>query len=313
MLGYSSPTPRSSVVFHALPLLLVAVLVGCGGCASTPPEPAGSPANTPIERGSDSQTRPDALPPSDALIDAEVATVGWDRASNSPVVLLRSAAGRVVPIWIGLAEAQAIGRALHGIEPPRPMTHDLMANVLTSLDAELLAVTVSDLRDGVYYGWLELQVRGETGSRWVDTRPSDALALALRTGAAIRLATALVDDRQPFDFLPPEGPEQVVRAAGLTVVTPSAGARSELDLPASGGVLVTAVRGSAADAGIEVGDLIIALDGETIDRPLQLLDAVEDRAPGDALDVTFLRDGVERTVRVFPGLDTATDEPADIA
>ena len=110
--------------------------------------------------------------------------------SDGPVVLLRLPEARALPIWIGHAEARAIERLLHQQPFPRPLTHDLMAGLVGALDAEVHHVRVRSLRaDGVYLGAVALQ--SPDGPRVVDARPSDAIALALRTGAPIYVADTL--------------------------------------------------------------------------------------------------------------------------
>jgi len=101
--------------------------------------------------------------------------------SNQPIVLLKESGGdRYLPIWIGAVEATAIAFAQQGVVPARPLTHDLMRDVLGALNVQLQQVRITDLRDGVFYAELHL-----TGGVEVSARPSDAIALALRTGTPI--------------------------------------------------------------------------------------------------------------------------------
>jgi bifunctional DNase/RNase len=97
----------------------------------------------------------------------------------------------VVPIFIGLVEAAAIVRAERGLRPPRPMTHELLTDLMTASGGALVQVVIDDLREGVYYATVQLRVHG-TRLVWVDARPSDALALALRHTVPIRLGPAVV-------------------------------------------------------------------------------------------------------------------------
>jgi bifunctional DNase/RNase len=104
--------------------------------------------------------------------------------SNNPVVLLVDEEETVaLPIWIGQAEAMAIAMRLQGVQPPRPMTHDLLQNVLNQLSATVTRIVVSDVRDATYFAEIHLARNGATVV--VDSRPSDAIALALRAGAPI--------------------------------------------------------------------------------------------------------------------------------
>ena len=123
------------------------------------------------------------------MIEMTVEGIGID-PSNNPLVLLRDAERTVfVPIWIGPAEAVSIQMELDEKQPQRPMTHDLMTNVLRELGATLVRVTVNDFSDSVYYASLHVQVgRNSDNLQEIDARPSDAIALALRAKAQILVA-----------------------------------------------------------------------------------------------------------------------------
>jgi len=109
--------------------------------------------------------------------------------SNSPIVLLRESEGsRYLPIWVGAVEATAIAYAQQGVVPPRPLTHDLMGQVIAALGAELTLVRITALKDGVYYAELVFASGVE-----VSARPSDAIALAVRAGVRIVGAEEVLD------------------------------------------------------------------------------------------------------------------------
>src|SRR3954469_10117432 len=111
----------------------------------------------------------------------ECVGVGVEMPSTQPIVLLKETDGdRYLPIWIGAVEATAIAFAQQGVVPARPLTHDLLKDVLEATGAALTAVTITDLRDGVYYPDLQF-ASGVT----VSARPSDAIALAMRSGTTI--------------------------------------------------------------------------------------------------------------------------------
>lgn len=114
----------------------------------------------------------------------ELVGVRIELPTNQPIVLLREADGpRYLPIWIGATEATAIAFALEGVEPQRPLTHDLLRDVTAGLDASIDRVVVNDLRDGIYYA--DLVLARDSGEVVISSRPSDAIALAARTEARL--------------------------------------------------------------------------------------------------------------------------------
>lgn len=119
--------------------------------------------------------------------------ISFDMVGKQPVVLLKTAEGeRFLPIWIGHAEAGAILAKLQDNEPPRPMTHDLLTNLVQELDAEVVRITVTELREGTFYALITLRRAGAEID--VDSRPSDAIALAVRAAAPIFVADEVIDD-----------------------------------------------------------------------------------------------------------------------
>jgi bifunctional DNase/RNase len=118
------------------------------------------------------------------LIRMEIKGLLMDPVSNMPVVILRDRDdGLFLPIWVGLFEANAIALEMEKIATPRPMTHDLLKNVLGELGARVERIVINDLKDNTFYARIHL-VRGE-GKLEIDSRPSDAIALALRSRAEI--------------------------------------------------------------------------------------------------------------------------------
>ncbi len=126
------------------------------------------------------------------MVEMELLAVQVEMPSNSPVMLLRETTGpgRVLPVVIDTPEAQAIYRGIERIRMARPLTHDLMASLLGELGAEVTKVTVTELRDRTFFAEIELEVAGET--KVVSARPSDAVALAVRTGARIFAAEEVI-------------------------------------------------------------------------------------------------------------------------
>lgn len=124
----------------------------------------------------------------------EVVGVRVEMPSNQPILLLKESDGsRFLPIWVGASEASAIAFAQQGVEPPRPLTHDLMREIVERLDATLTAVHLTEMRDGVFYANLILRT-GESSATTISARPSDAIALALRTHSNILATSELLDE-----------------------------------------------------------------------------------------------------------------------
>jgi bifunctional DNase/RNase len=119
--------------------------------------------------------------------------VSFDLVGKQPIVLLKTADGnRFLPIWIGHAEAAAILMKLQGASTPRPMTHDLMTDMLEQLDAEVLRITVTELRDNTFYASITVQQNGSELE--IDSRPSDAIAIAVRSEVPIYAAEHVIEE-----------------------------------------------------------------------------------------------------------------------
>jgi len=232
-------------------------------------------------------------------VPVELSTIGLDGRTGTPIVVLRDPeSGGVLPVWIGAMEAQAIALVLHGVIPPRPMTHDLMAKLITELRAEVEEVVVTDLRLNTYFGVVRLRVAGERRIREIDSRPSDALALALRTGAPILVARHILAMAPEFEFIAPEGPNQVVQALGMTVVVATPSLRKEFRLGDQRGVVVTSAFGVARDKGMRRGDLVREVNGKAVVEPAAFFDAVRATPPRAQVRITYWRDGDTRTIEV---------------
>ncbi|MGH2757145.1 MAG: bifunctional nuclease family protein [Actinomycetota bacterium] len=127
-----------------------------------------------------------------------------DPITNMPIVILRDKDGqRVLPIWVGVFEANAIALQIENVATPRPMTHDLLRNVIHDLRAEIRKIVVSDLKENTFYALIHLEINGEPLA--VDARPSDAIALALRARAPIYVEDRVIDSAKTIDFVPDKG------------------------------------------------------------------------------------------------------------
>jgi bifunctional DNase/RNase len=127
------------------------------------------------------------------MVEMVIYGVSFDLVGKQPIVLLKTADGnRFLPIWIGHPEAAAILMKLQNASTPRPMTHDLVAEILGQLNIELVRITVTDLRENTYFAQITVQQDGSEIE--VDSRPSDAIALAIRADAPIFAAESVIEE-----------------------------------------------------------------------------------------------------------------------
>lgn len=129
------------------------------------------------------------------MVEVDVAFISFDQHVNTPIVVLKdktAAAKRMLVIWIGPSEAGAIQSKITGEEAVRPMTHDLMKNLIENLQGEVASVCVHAVEDGTYFGQVTLHADGQTID--IDARPSDAIALALRFEAPIYVAEEVIEE-----------------------------------------------------------------------------------------------------------------------
>ncbi len=134
------------------------------------------------------------------LVEMKIFGLAVDERTQSPILILKDKEEkRVLPIWIGSSEAFAIALAISGITPPRPLTHDLLLDVVTALGAKLSRVVISGLKESTFYALLHIE-RGEVETYVVDARPSDSVALALRAKCGIILS----EEIETFDLEMPE-------------------------------------------------------------------------------------------------------------
>ncbi|HEX7117382.1 MAG TPA: bifunctional nuclease family protein [Longimicrobiales bacterium] len=152
------------------------------------------------------------------MIEVTVQSLGLDRSSNTPVVILQEKAGtRVLPIWIGPSEASAIAMELAGMKFSRPLTHDLFGSVISGLGGSLQRVLITRVVENTYFAELIIRRGSELFS--IDARPSDSIAIALRLGATIYTSDELLDDNtieiaEASEFEPAEDATDAEQAQG---------------------------------------------------------------------------------------------------
>ena len=132
------------------------------------------------------------------MIEMNIKGLMVDPITNMPIIILRDSEGqKVLPIWVGVFEANAIALQIENIQTPRPMTHDLLRNIIQDLQASVDKIVVCDLKENTFYALIHL--RTPAGPVAIDARPSDAIALALRARAPIFVEESVIDNAKPFD------------------------------------------------------------------------------------------------------------------
>jgi bifunctional DNase/RNase len=199
-----------------------------------------------------------------AFVETRVKTIVVDPNSQSPVVVLETVTDkRPLPIWIDFPEARAIAMELEQIKSPRPLTHDLIRNLLQKLGANLQRATITDLRNNTYIALLSLNVKGQDVE--IDCRPSDAIAVALRMKAPIFASAQVLAKSKP---LPPQSGRaphaQTKMGIQAQDLTPELA--KLFDSQEQRGVLVAAVAlaSPAMRAGLERGDIITKVNGKAL-------------------------------------------------
>ena len=135
------------------------------------------------------------------MIEMNIKGLMVDPITNMPIIILRDSEGqKVLPIWVGVFEANAIALQIENIQTPRPMTHDLLRNIIQDLQATVDRIVVCDLKENTFYAMIHLMTAN--GPVAIDARPSDAIALALRTRAPIFVEDTVIDNAKTFDPVP---------------------------------------------------------------------------------------------------------------
>jgi len=146
------------------------------------------------------------MPSRDDMVEMKVEGLVFDPVTNTPIIILKDSAGeKSLPIWVGYPEATAIALEMESVATPRPMTHDLIKNLLQALRAKVNHIIVNDLKNNTFYALISITFNG--GSLDVDSRPSDAIAVALRVKAPIYVMQNVLENAKTFDASTAEQPE----------------------------------------------------------------------------------------------------------
>lgn len=224
-------------------------------------------------------------------VKVEVSSVGIDREGLPYVMLEDSASGRALPIMIGESEAQNIAEELHGLNPGRPLTYDLIKNILASTGNHVDRVEVNDLRDQTYFAIILL----DNGRHSVDSRPSDAIAVALATNAPIYVSARLLESGAT-DVNSPERTPLAVHGLGLTLQELSPDIAHYFAAKADSALLVADVSSEAVRAGVARGDLLTAIGPAQVHNFKDFSHDMAQLGAGQMVKVTLERDGHSRSV-----------------
>ena len=224
-------------------------------------------------------------------VEMTVRTIVLDPLSETPVVLLESSRQKkTLPIWIGNEEATSIALELKKVPIPRPNTHDLIRNILQGLGAVIQRITITDLRNDIYYATITLKLKGQDFQ--IDSRPSDAIAVALRMKAPIFASGKVLASAKPLPTL--EKPTDNLRKTlGIQAQDLTPELASLFDLKTKAGILVADVDlGSpASEANVQRGDVILKVNDKSLHQAAELESLLRGMKTGAALKMEMLRKG----------------------
>lgn len=233
-----------------------------------------------------------------AALEMKVRRVMLDPSAKTPtavVILENIKEKKLMPIWIGSEEATSIAIELENVAAPRPNAHDLIRNILQGLGAMLQRITITDLRNNIYYASITLKLKGQEFQ--IDSRPSDAIAVALRMKAPIFASTQVLAKAKQLPS-PERSKEDLRKIMGIHVQDLTPELASLFDLQIKMGVLVADIElGSlASEAGVQRGDIILKLNDRTIQRVGDVESFLQGAKRPSQVRVEVLRKGKTTTV-----------------
>jgi bifunctional DNase/RNase len=235
------------------------------------------------------------------VVEMKVKTVVIDPNAQSPVVVLEAVAAKeFLPIWIDVPEARAISMELEQVKTPRPLTHDLIRNILNALGAKVSRVTITDLLNNTYIATISMAIKGQESQ--IDSRPSDAIAIALRMKAPIYVSLQVIEKSKPA-VGPTNRADQTQKRLGVLGIwaqelTPELA--KLMDSQSARGVVITdIITGSAAmKADIQRGDIITKLNDQPIPNTAALETILQAINTPGRVKIEIIRKGKPTTVVV---------------
>ena len=229
-------------------------------------------------------------------VETRIKTLLIDPNSQSPVVVLETVREKTpLPIWIDAPEARAIALELEHVSLPRPLTHDLIRNLLQSLGAHLQRVTITEMRNNTYFASLTIAVKEKVTH--VDSRPSDAIAIALRMKAPIFVSTKVLANSKPT---PVARFDQTQKRLGFQAQDLTADLAKLFDSQHQNGVLVTDVTmvGAAMKAGLQRGDIITKANEQAISSIKELESVIQAVKSPSQLRLRIIKKGKPTTIMI---------------
>lgn len=224
-------------------------------------------------------------------VEIKIKTLMLDPSSQAPIVVLETVNDkRILPIWIDIPEARAIALELEHVATPRPLTHDLIRNIIQGLGATLQRVIITDLRNNTYFAVLFLSFKGQ--DLQIDARPSDAIAVALRMKAPIYASTQVLEKSKALPSAPTPT-KALQKRMGIQAQDLTVEVAALLDLSFHRGVLVVDVikGGAAMDAGIQRGDIITKANDQSIQSTQELEAWVQAKKPETRIKLEVIKKG----------------------
>jgi bifunctional DNase/RNase len=227
----------------------------------------------------------------DDVVEMKVRGVTMDPERHSPIVILEDSQGHeAFPIWVGLPEARAIALELEGVDTPRPLPHALLNNILVNLKIGVRRISINDLRNNTYFAKIDLQRGSETIT--IDARPSDAIALAVRTNAPIFVARKVLEATRTVILAGPETQEHSAKMCGIFVQSLTPQLARIFNLTTTDGVLVASAEPERHAEGHDVrrGDVITEADGTKINTIQDFQNLCQNKAAGEEVVLHVTRD-----------------------